>query len=83
MSTTTVLNKGDLLDHKIKNYSELLALTEEANGYIREAEKYNKAKKLAWAKFFAVRKRVKSLKMNMGLPIEPEVEPKTLNFDNL
>jgi hypothetical protein len=78
----STLDQRDQLDLKVKNYSELLALTEESTGYIRQAELANKAKKLAWSKFFACRKRIKSLKMNMGIQIEEEISPRSLDFTN-
>lgn len=86
MSQTPQLHKvavHNIQDLKIRNYSELLALTEECTKYCKEAEHHNRMKKVAWAKFFKVRKQIKELKINMGLPVPNEdVSPRELDFSD-
>lgn len=77
-------NGNDLLNLKVRNYSELLELTEECTKYVKDAEHHNRMKKLAWKKFFECRKKIKELKTNMGLPIpNDEVTPRELDFNNI
>lgn len=77
------LNANEILDLKVRNYGELLELTEECSKYVKDAEHHNRMKKLAWAKFFKCRKQIKQLKENMGLPVpNDDITPREIDFTN-